>query len=756
MLSHRRARVAASAGAAAAPAAEPPSSSNASSSGVSAAAMAGTQRAARLEVLVQLRKLYRNLLRASALLEAASPVYQDPDAAESSSSNSSSEGGGNGTASSRADEEQQLRIAEAVETVAEMELTAEQLKSGMRALKASRMSFGSVLAAQAPQEAERQVEERVRETFRELLTRAAAEIAFLPFPSEAAAHAALDARNARFRGHVSWFPPADPADASAAAGSLGGGWEGGEGAAGGAGAGASLERQNSLGQRLGQAERVAEEFFGKKLSAVKKAAAAGGTSPQGVLQGIKSGARGLRDLWVRLNGGGGGSRARLPDGLPQPVCSEEGRGEEVAQLNMLLEGLEKRLQEASKARENKLRKAGIQGRARMASELRDMDDSVAALSRELAVRTLQLEMAYIYGGLEEEALDIVGDSGASSSSSAPGGGKQGTGYPLAALSRRGSSDELALLVAEFSQLDGQLGALTGLVEQGEALFIDDQEMARLATDIPDMRSRLGISDTQVFGGQGFSLVKLQLQVKEGIAKIVEGVNFGTRGVRLLVSDVGSAGRLFWRAATVSLGSEHESRLLVSEVASAGRLFRRAATGSTLKPREVQALRRTFKDLLTFVPFTVILIAPLTPVGHVLIFSFIQRYFPNLFPSQFSNKRQELMTKYEDLKRQLAEAQAQAEAENDELEFQRAAAALAAVRTRARDAVTGVVPVEEVVGKAKAAAAAGDGAPPGKAGQAAGGGAEDAEPEGPAARAVREIKENLAIAADASYTTDPEQ
>ena len=104
----------------------------------------------------------------------------------------------------------------------------------------------------------------------------------------------------------------------------------------------------------------------------------------------------------------------------------------------------------------------------------------------LQVRTLQLEMAYIYGGLEEEALDIVGDSGASSSSSSSsssspgGGGKQGTSssYPLMALSRRGSSDELALLVAEFSQLDGQLGALTGLVEQGEALFIGDQEGAR--------------------------------------------------------------------------------------------------------------------------------------------------------------------------------------------------------------------------------------------------------------------------------------
>lgn len=36
-------------------------------------------------------------------------------------------------------------------------------------------------------------------------------------------------------------------------------------------------------------------------------------------------------------------------------------------------------------------------------------------------------------------------------------------------------------------------------------------------------------------------------------------------------------------------------------------------GGTLKPREVQALRRTVKDLLTFVPFTIILIVPLTPV-----------------------------------------------------------------------------------------------------------------------------------------------
>lgn len=65
-------------------------------------------------------------------------------------------------------------------------------------------------------------------------------------------------------------------------------------------------------------------------------------------------------------------------------------------------------------------------------------------------------------------------------------------------------------------------------------------------------------------------------------------------------------------------------------------------GTSLKNREVQSLRRTARDIFTFIPFAVILIAPITPVGHVLVFSFIQRYFPGFFPSQFTSRRQELM------------------------------------------------------------------------------------------------------------------
>jgi hypothetical protein len=62
-------------------------------------------------------------------------------------------------------------------------------------------------------------------------------------------------------------------------------------------------------------------------------------------------------------------------------------------------------------------------------------------------------------------------------------------------------------------LDEQLSGMAAAVEAGQALFVDDGELARLATDVPDLRLRLGIGETVVFGGTGFSLVKVQMQVR---------------------------------------------------------------------------------------------------------------------------------------------------------------------------------------------------------------------------------------------------
>ena len=57
-------------------------------------------------------------------------------------------------------------------------------------------------------------------------------------------------------------------------------------------------------------------------------------------------------------------------------------------------------------------------------------------------------------------------------------------------------------------------------------------------------------------------------------------------------------------------------------------------------------RRTFKDVINFIPFVIILIIPLSPVGHVLVFGAIQRVFPDFFPSCFTERRQNLLELYE--------------------------------------------------------------------------------------------------------------
>ena len=43
---------------------------------------------------------------------------------------------------------------------------------------------------------------------------------------------------------------------------------------------------------------------------------------------------------------------------------------------------------------------------------------------------------------------------------------------------------------------------------------------------------------------------------------------------------------------------------------------------------------------------IILIIPLTPIGHVLVFGAIQRVFPDFFPSCFTERRQNLLELYE--------------------------------------------------------------------------------------------------------------
>lgn len=59
----------------------------------------------------------------------------------------------------------------------------------------------------------------------------------------------------------------------------------------------------------------------------------------------------------------------------------------------------------------------------------------------------------------------------------------------------------------------------------------------------------------MFGGRGITWIKVRLQIREAVGKVTEGVQFFTRGIRLLGSDCNNCGKLFYRAALGGLSPE---------------------------------------------------------------------------------------------------------------------------------------------------------------------------------------------------------
>eukprot|EP00871_Galdieria_phlegrea_P001910 jgi/Galph1/271/GphlegSOOS_G5065.1 len=256
-----------------------------------------------------------------------------------------------------------------------------------------------------------------------------------------------------------------------------------------------------------------------------------------------------------------------------------------------IEEIERELKEASKARELILRKEDPLGKLMKLKEIRNLDEKVDNLRKSLAIKVLQVELERVYMFLCQE-VELSDDFA-----------------------------EQKILVAAYEGADSQLERLSVLADSNVALVVSDDELGTLASGVEDIRSRLGLETDAYISGWDWN--RLQTYFGDIWKKSKEGLEFYTRGTKLLGGDIMYA-------------------------------TKRAVSGYTLSPREVRTLRRTGRDLLTLLPFTLILILPLTPVGHVLVFSFIQRYFPDLFPSTFGESRQERMKRYEAMQLKVSE------------------------------------------------------------------------------------------------------
>lgn len=171
-----------------------------------------------------------------------------------------------------------------------------------------------------------------------------------------------------------------------------------------------------------------------------------------------------------------------------------------------------------------------------------------------------------------------------------------------------------LNVAEFGLLAAQVEALLNTLDTEQR--VDADVVTIVNEQLNDFKLRLGID--YYVTGLTWDRDKIKQWLNELVDQTKKGLAFYVKGVQL-----------FWNDILYCL-----------------RLVNRAAQGYTLKPREVRTIRRTFKDVITFIPVVIILIIPMTPIGHVFVFGAIQRFFPEFFPSCFTEQRQNLLELYE--------------------------------------------------------------------------------------------------------------
>lgn len=92
-----------------------------------------------------------------------------------------------------------------------------------------------------------------------------------------------------------------------------------------------------------------------------------------------------------------------------------------------------------------------------------------------------------------------------------------------------------------------------------------------------------------------------------------------------------------------------TQLLTTDIAAATVLLKRSASGEELTEREKKVIKRTMLDLASVIPIGLLMLLPVTAVGHAAILAAIQRYVPSLIPSAYARERLELMQQLEQVR-----------------------------------------------------------------------------------------------------------
>jgi hypothetical protein len=318
------------------------------------------------------------------------------------------------------------------------------------------------------------------------------------------------------------------------------------------------------------------------------AVADGGGEEEGALPSLSEAVESATQLWSRIN----------PSGRATPAAAQQRRAaldEEARALRLSRTEIEKAavgLEQLRLGQEARSAALSEDSRVFVGDQMELLRGGVAKMQTELVLKLLGVNLQRAHAFLDDELREAV---------QAPDSQ---------------AHEQLISYAKSFITLDRRFEGARRASERG-VLGGTDGAMLELERDVQDFLLVLGLT-TPTVDAVAWDLPRTQGALRSNVDKLGTGVQFYIRGVRLLGQD-----------AAFSLG-----------------LLSQAAGGQTLTEREARILQRTARDLLTFIPFVIILIIPLSPPGHVLVFSLIQRIFPDFFPSAFSEKRQNLIDTYD--------------------------------------------------------------------------------------------------------------
>ncbi|MED6118878.1 hypothetical protein PIB30_006667 [Stylosanthes scabra] len=104
-----------------------------------------------------------------------------------------------------------------------------------------------------------------------------------------------------------------------------------------------------------------------------------------------------------------------------------------------------------------------------------------------------------------------------------------------------------------------------------------------------------------------------------------------------------------------------TRLLLMDIKVAFKLLAKQAHGFKASRSQRRRLARTFTDVIVLIPMTILMLLPVTTVGHAAIIAAIKKYMPFLIPSSYSPERLDVVKQL----KQTREMMSQQSLENQE-------------------------------------------------------------------------------------------